>query len=350
MKQRGIIVGLAFLSLSLTAVVVWQARLLRAQRTTLAHVETGSADRDASVASSSSDPLRTSEDSRFAPDHNSPARDFPQDVTLGDHAASGETTNWPKFDWRLVESDDYRTYVRNLRDIGCPEETVRDIVTADVMQAFAARRAEVAALRYGESGFHEFDDGADAGFARNRRAVDEAMKAALRELIGTEDLPASTAWAWKAAALEQQLAFLPEDKHRAALEILFHNGDLDVALPRGISGNRLTSAQAEELQLRLATFDRRRNELLQVLTPEEYEQMDMRISWTGDNLRQAMARFQPTEAEFTAIFREWRAHDVRIAGLWAGGEPDPGNKHVFANIERLLGPERYQQYRETWWK
>lgn len=350
MKQRGVIVGLAFLSLSLAAVVVWQARLLRAQRTTPAHVEAGYAERGASVASSSSDPLRTSEDLRVGPDHISPARNVPQDATLADHAASGETTNWPKFDWRLVESEDYRTYVKNLRDIGCPEQTVRDIVTADVMQAFAARRAAVAALRYGEFKFHEFDDGADAGFARNRRAVDEATKAALRELIGTEELPASTAWAWKAAALEQQLAFLPDDKYRAALEILLRNGELDIALPHGISGNRLTAAQADELQLRLETFDRRRSELLQVLTPEEYEQMDMRISWTGDNLRQAMAKFHPTEAEFTAIFREWRAHDVRIAGLWAGGEPDPGNKQVFASIEQFLGPERYQQYRETWWK
>jgi hypothetical protein len=32
----------------------------------------------------------------------------------------------------MLESTDYRTYVRNLRAIGCPEQTIRDIITADV--------------------------------------------------------------------------------------------------------------------------------------------------------------------------------------------------------------------------
>src|SRR5437899_3128213 len=33
----------------------------------------------------------------------------------------------PPFDWRQVESEDYRQYVANLRALGCPEQTVRDI-------------------------------------------------------------------------------------------------------------------------------------------------------------------------------------------------------------------------------
>ena len=37
-----------------------------------------------------------------------------------------------KFDWNAVESDDYKKYIANLRAIGCPEETIRDIITADV--------------------------------------------------------------------------------------------------------------------------------------------------------------------------------------------------------------------------
>jgi len=36
------------------------------------------------------------------------------------------------FQWRQLESTNYRTYVANLRGIGCPEQTVRDIISADV--------------------------------------------------------------------------------------------------------------------------------------------------------------------------------------------------------------------------
>src|SRR5437867_6519435 len=45
------------------------------------------------------------------------------------------------FSWRSVESDDYPTYVANLRLIGCPEQTIRDIIIADVNGLFARKRA-----------------------------------------------------------------------------------------------------------------------------------------------------------------------------------------------------------------
>lgn len=43
------------------------------------------------------------------------------------------------FHWAQLESADYRVYVANLRGIGCPEATVRDIVIADVNDLFNAR-------------------------------------------------------------------------------------------------------------------------------------------------------------------------------------------------------------------
>src|SRR6266705_6788254 len=44
------------------------------------------------------------------------------------------------FSWRAVESDDYPTYVSNLREIGCPEQTIRDIIIADVNALYSRRR------------------------------------------------------------------------------------------------------------------------------------------------------------------------------------------------------------------
>ena len=46
------------------------------------------------------------------------------------------------FSWSQVESGDYRTYIANLRTIGCPEPTIRDIISADVGNLYARRRAE----------------------------------------------------------------------------------------------------------------------------------------------------------------------------------------------------------------
>src|SRR3974390_2881754 len=45
------------------------------------------------------------------------------------------------FSWQEVEATDYPTYISNLRGIGCPEQTIRDIIIADVNALFARRRA-----------------------------------------------------------------------------------------------------------------------------------------------------------------------------------------------------------------
>src|SRR5690349_610511 len=44
------------------------------------------------------------------------------------------------FTWHEVESDDYVSYIKNLRAIGCPQQTIRDIIVADVNQLYAHRR------------------------------------------------------------------------------------------------------------------------------------------------------------------------------------------------------------------
>src|SRR5688572_14105529 len=46
------------------------------------------------------------------------------------------------FSWQEVESADYATYIENLRGLGMPENTIRDIIIADVDQLFVRRRRE----------------------------------------------------------------------------------------------------------------------------------------------------------------------------------------------------------------
>jgi len=41
-------------------------------------------------------------------------------------------TDVKQMTWETVEAADYRVYIENLRNIDCPEETIRDIILADV--------------------------------------------------------------------------------------------------------------------------------------------------------------------------------------------------------------------------
>src|SRR5690349_16842132 len=42
-----------------------------------------------------------------------------------------------RFLWSEIESPDYRRYIANLRSISCPEQTIRDIIVADVHNLYA---------------------------------------------------------------------------------------------------------------------------------------------------------------------------------------------------------------------
>ena len=122
------------------------------------------------------------------------------------------------------------------------------------------------------------------------------------------------------------------------------------ALIKRLSEARRPTENSDELNRILQTYEGKRTELARLLSPEEFEQLELTVSWTADNLRRGMAKFNPTEAEFREIFRAWRLHDENLAQLYATGQPDPGNSHVFAQIKEVLGEERYKQYKSTWWK
>jgi hypothetical protein len=47
------------------------------------------------------------------------------------------------FRWIQLESPDYPTFIENLRKIGCPERTVREIIMADLDDLYAPRRQSV---------------------------------------------------------------------------------------------------------------------------------------------------------------------------------------------------------------
>src|SRR4051794_2195565 len=55
----------------------------------------------------------------------------------GTAETTGVITN--EFRWGQLESEDYPTYILRLRGIGCPEQTIRDIIIADLDKLMAPR-------------------------------------------------------------------------------------------------------------------------------------------------------------------------------------------------------------------
>ena len=129
----------------------------------------------------------------------------------------------PILDWRGVESEDYRAYVKNLQAIGCPAQTIRDIVMADVVSAYAARREEVLAARCQNFKYWKTDaaeTAARATLASKRQIIDDEMSGALKELLGRDTLWVDTSGTWRKMELEFELAFLPMEKRQPVTGVI----------------------------------------------------------------------------------------------------------------------------------
>src|SRR6266478_6255568 len=88
------------------------------------------------------------------------------------------------FSWREVESADYPTYIANLRDIGCPEQTIRDIIIADVNAMYTRRRATEILTAEQEWWRTEPDSNLVQVATEKARVLDEERRGLLARLLG----------------------------------------------------------------------------------------------------------------------------------------------------------------------
>jgi hypothetical protein len=273
---------------------------------------------------------------------------------VGDGSSSSSEPKPAIVDWRSVESGDYQTYVKNLQAMGCPSQTIRSIVTTDVVAAFAGKRAEAVAARYQNFKYWKADPAeteARAKLAGQRRAINEEMNGVLQQLLGTDtDLP-DVSREWKQEEWNQELAFLAPDKLEATKVILLEYAKVDEQMKELAGGMNLTE-DTNELQRIQGRSEEKNTALNQVLTPEEFKQVEMTTSWTAENLRHALVHFSPTKGEFRIIFEAWQPHDENLSRIHAARQHDPGNKEkeVYAKIKEQLSAPRYEQYCTTWWK
>lgn len=252
--------------------------------------------------------------------------------------------------WRDIESEDYPTYVRNLRAFGCPEPTVQDIIVADVNELFAARLAvEVPDPR--REWWRSEPSPELVRAAEERRA---ALEAERRELLTTllgadwEVRHGSSLPEPDAHPLDGELlGAIPPDTRRQVREIERRHARQLAILQR--AAREQDGAPSPE---ELARLEREaRAELARVLTPEQLEEYLLRYSASADRLRAQLRGFEATPDEFRALFRAREQLAARLEDQSAALE-DAEIKRLAAlarehesALERALGPARYVHYR-----
>lgn len=218
-------------------------------------------------------------------------------------------TNAPtkRFNWESVESTDYKQYLANLRSVGCPEETIRDIIRADVNKLYEGKKKEIrkAAPKFEYWKGDDFLRGAGREAWLRMLAVNEERDATLRALGIAPD--SSKKEAKNAAVMDWMMDYLGEEKKAQVLRLYKELEDrLATRAP-----NSLDLIQIQQL------MKERDEAVKRMLTPDEAFQYDLRQpTGTGGRVRHSLACMEPTEQEFVTVYKIRKGFEEQFPDLF----------------------------------
>ena len=258
------------------------------------------------------------------------------------------------FSWQDLESGDYAIYVANLRDIGCPEQTIHDIIIADVNALYARKRATEVVTADQQWWRNDADPRVVEAAAQKIRALEEERRTLLARLLGTNwesgDLVNIPRPSRPGVALDGPvLGMLPVDTKQAIQEVTLRSQERMEAYLEAQHRAGKNPAPAEIAKLRKQT----REELAHVLSPPQLEEFLLRYSQNANDLRAEFAQlqfFNQTSNEFRAVFRAADLYDQRIQLLADASDPSSVAQRKALQDQRenaiklALGQKRYEEY------
>jgi hypothetical protein len=258
-----------------------------------------------------------------------------------------------QLDWRSVESADFKKYIENLRAVKCPEETVRDIVIADINKLYAAKwrafRQPDKEIKYWEP-WDSMAEYYDQNLKTKKRELELERKALVMELLGVDYDAESRKYALAFTGSEREemlMGFLEEGKRAEIMNILTKSRDASRAIYEKAKGGRLTAEdQAELIKVRRTEVE----DMKKTMTSQEFEQYVMRVSATANTIRSQMVGFGPTEQEFVAVFRAQTWFNDQFNRKVYNGTPEEiqqratAQQQLDAMIKQALGDDRFKEY------
>lgn len=263
-------------------------------------------------------------------------------------------------DWNSIESEDYATYIQNLRNIGCPEETIRDIIVADVDKLFASRRRSIE-LPQPDWMFWRHPDEIPPDDAAAKAEKEHAMELArlererrqlLQSLLGDSAAQATLAEYTAEASVDRDLRFLSPEKRQAMAEAtarwrLAQEAAISVAGSESAEVDNALAAAAQDLKQAIG----------KILNPQEQLEYELRSSPLAEELRDRLRGFGASREEFQKLFeleRDFFAERERLeTAVRLEADPQAAEKLEATVIEheegvqKLLGNQRFADLQRT---
>jgi hypothetical protein len=249
--------------------------------------------------------------------------------------------------WSQVESTDYRQYIANLRAIGCPEITIKDIIMTDVMRLYAQRRGEVSRSKR-EFKYWETDEKRSLKQAqiedrdKQLAQINKDLPAVLRELLGINYEREMARYFIDTDEENQRLAFLSDDKRSKLLALREEFEGKRELVSYYLTNGAPTAADIEKLR----KLDEEQNSAMaELLSPDELEEYQLSMSPTADHLRQQLIGFNPSEVEFREMFKRQQAIDsayayVDMSDPAVRAQKASEEQSMVSDFESHLAPDR----------
>lgn len=244
------------------------------------------------------------------------------------------------FTWQQLESPEYPAFIANLRAIGCPEQTIRDIIIADVNQLYAKRRLTEVVTPDQQWWRSVPDTNVLRAASAKNLALDQERRELLTTLLGPGwDLADPTSKHAVVALTGPILGALPPETRQAVEDIAAHSQQ---RVQVYLDGQKQLGKAVDPAEM--ARLDKEtRNELAQVLNPTQFEEYLLRYSQTASDLRSQLTGLDVTPDEFRNLFRATDPIDQQLQ--FAATIQKPALEQQLENaIKNVLGPDRYQDY------
>ena len=254
------------------------------------------------------------------------------------------------FTWDEIESADFPSYIANLRAIGCPEATIRDIIVADVNQLFARRRA-TEVITAGQKWWRSEPDPEVTQMASEKlQALEAERRTLLSTLLGPDwessyyPYPAHP----DSSPLDGPiLGMLPPQTKHAVRDIESREAERRQAYLDSLQKEGKQPDPAELARMRQQT----RAELAQALNPEQLEEYLLRYSSHASSLRGELHGLANTPDQFRALFRLTDPIDQQLQLLSNTNDAaivarrQELEKQRDQGMQQMLGTDDYKQYK-----
>jgi hypothetical protein len=258
-------------------------------------------------------------------------------------ASSAAQTKQLAQSWSELQSGDLKTLPERLRAAGFSPSMIRAIVAAQVSEQFSARRKELLGNQAEQPFWKNQRSGMmDPKIMTAMRDLGKEQMALMKSLLGENAPGNDEVNAWQ----RRQFGNLTPEKLTQLQSINTDYSELQQEIYAKANGVFLP-----EDREKLAYLEKEKlADIAKTLTPQEFEEFQLRSSNTANQLRGQLGSFNTTEAEFRALYKVAAAIDEKYGTAGPFGPRNPGDYQnrqadMLAQAKAVLTPERFADYK-----